>query len=210
MKNLSIALNAILLVLVIALFIMFNNLKKSVGQEGSSGVDIGKNKLLRIAHINLDTINEDYLVMKDFKKDIEAKESQIQEEYSIKEKKLQDEYQAYMQKKQSGNTSQLDDQRAEKDLGAKKNELDQLQQERDDMLKDAQDKTIKLQKKVQDYVANYNKKAHFDYILYNVNVGGLVVYANDSMDITKPILAGLNQQYKDSLQKTSSGVGASH
>jgi len=206
MKNLSIALNAILLVLVIILFVMFNNLKKSIGQDANSGTSMGKNKLLRIAHINLDTINEDYLVMKDFKKDVEAKEGQIQEEYSSKGKILQDEYQAYMQKKQSGNISDLDAQKAEQDMQTKKSALDELQQERDDILKDAQEKTLKLQKKVQDYVSNYNKKAQFDYILYNVNVGGLVVYANDSLDITKPILMGLNQQYKDSLQKGSSGA----
>jgi outer membrane protein len=206
MKNLSTALNAILLVLVIILFVMFNNLKKTMGQDGSSGAEIGKNKILRIAHINLDTINEDYLVMKDFKKEVEAKENQIQDVYSVKGKNLQDEYQAYMLKKQAGNISELDAQKAEQDMQAKKNELDELQQERDNILKEAQDKTLGLQKKVQDYVAAYNKKANFDYILYNVNVGGLVVYANDSMDITKPILAGLNQQYKDSLQKASSGA----
>jgi outer membrane protein len=213
MKNFSIALNAILLVLVIILFVMVNNLKKSMGQDGSnlgSGTMVGKNKPLRVAHINLDTINEDYLVIKDFKKEVEAKEGEIQEEYSTKGKKLQDEYQAYMQRKQSGNISELDAEKEEQNLQAKKNELDGLQQQRDDIMKDAQDRTLELQKKVQNYVTNYNKKAQFDYILYNVNVGGLVVYANDSLDITKPILTGLNQMYKDSVQKASSGADAKH
>jgi outer membrane protein len=213
MKNFSIALNAILLILVIILFVMVNNLKKTMGVDSGSqgtGTSVGKNKLLRIAHINLDTINEDYLVIKDFKKEVEAKETQIQEVYQAKGKRLQDEYQAYMQKKQSGNISELDAQKTEQHLQAEKNELDGLQQQRDDILKDAQDKTLELQKKVQNYVANYNKKAQFDYILYNVNVGGMVVYANDSLDITKPILLGLNQMYKDSAQKVESGANTKH
>lgn len=209
MKNLSLALNGILLVLIIILFVMINNLKKSMGQDSGNngtGASVGQNRVLRIAHINLDTINADYMVLKDFQKDIEAKESRIQDVYSEKGKRLQDEYQAYMQKKQSGNLSEIDDQKAQQDLNAKQDEMKALQQQRDDLLKDAQDKTLELQKKVQNFIANYNKKAKFDYILYNVNVGGMVAYSNDSLDITKPILAGLNQMYNDSVQKASSGA----
>lgn len=203
MKNLPAALSAILLVLVIILFVMFNNLKKSMGDGGSSAA-IGKNKLLRVAYVNADSINADYLLMKDFNNEIQQKEAQFQEEYNAKAKKLQDEYQAYMQKKQAGNTSQLDDQKAEQSLGAKKNELDQMQQQRDELLKEVQERNFELQKKIQRFIVDYNKKAKFDYILGYENVGGSLLYANDSLDITKPIVEGLNQQYKDSLQKASS------
>lgn len=210
MKNLSVALNAILLVLVIILFVMFHNMKKSVGQDENSGTDVGKNKLLRIAYVNADSINFNYLLMKDFNAEIQQKEAQFQEAYNTKAKKLQDEYQAYMQKKQAGNTSQLDDQKAEQDLGAKKNELDEMQQQRDELVKDVQERNFELQKKIQKFIVDYNKKAKFDYILGYENVGGSLLYGNDSLDITKPIVAGLNQQYKDSIQKASTGAGVKH
>jgi outer membrane protein len=206
MKNLSIALNAILLVLVIILFVMFNNMKKSIGQDGSSESTGGKNKLLRIAYVNADSINGSYLLMKDFNNEIQEKESQFQEAYNAKAKKLQDEYQAYMQKKQAGNTSQLDDQKAEQDLQAKKNELDGMQQQRDELVKDVQERNFELQKKIQRFIVAYNKKAKFDYILGYENVGGSLLYGNDSLDITKPIVSGLNQQYKDSIQNASTGA----
>jgi len=206
MKNLSIALNAILLVLVIILFVMFNNMKKSMGQDGGAESSMGKNKLLRVAYVNADSINAGYMLMKDFNSEIQQKENQFQQEYSAKAKRLQDEYQAYMKKKQSGNTSQLDDQKAEQELGAKKNELDEMQQQRDELVKEVQERNFQLQKKIQKYIADFNKKSGFDYILGYENVGGTLLYANDSLDITKSIVAGLNQQYKDSIQKASSGT----
>jgi outer membrane protein len=206
MKNLLIALNVILLVLVIILFVMFNSMKKNMGQDGNAEASIGKNKLLRIAYVNADSINAGYLLMKDFNNEIQQRENQFQQEYSAKAKRLQDEYQAYMKKKQSGNTSQLDDQKAEQELGAKKNELDEMQQQRDELVKDVQERNFQLQKKIQRFITEYNKKARFDYILGYENVGGSLLYGNDSLDITKPIVAGLNEQYKDSLQKASSGA----
>src|SRR5579863_8939458 len=111
MKNLSVALNAILLVLVIILFVMFNNFKKSMGQDANTGASVGKNKLLRIAYINADSINSNYQMMKDFNNEIQEREDQFQQAYSTKAKKFQDEYQTYMQKKQSGNISQVDDEK---------------------------------------------------------------------------------------------------
>jgi len=202
MKNLSVALNAILLVLVIILFVMFNNLKKSMGQEGSS--TITGNKMLRIAYINADSINSGYLLMRDFKNEIQAKQAQMQEVYNEKAKKLQDEYEAFMQKKQSGNISDIDAQKAEQHMQGEKNELDGMQQQQQDLLKEVQDRNIEIQKMVQKYIATYNKTAHFDYVMTYESVGGGILFANDSLDITKPIVSGLNQQYKDSTQKVPS------
>jgi outer membrane protein len=206
MKNLSIALNALLFVLVIILFVMVNNLKKSIGQDGGnqgSGSSVGKNKNLRIAYVDADTINQNYLLMKDIKAQVQAREGEIQDIYTSKAKKLQDEYEEYMQKKQAGNISEIDDQKAQQDMNSKQDELKDLQQQRDDLLKETQDKTLEIQKKIEKYIAEYNKKAQFDYVLYYVNVGGMLLYANDSLNITNPIISGLNREYKDSAQKAA-------
>ncbi len=204
MKNLSLALNGVLFIFVIVLFVMVNNLKKSInGEEGSggNGAKVGTTKPLRVAYINADSITSNYLVEKDFNAEIQAKENAFQEEYNTKMKKFQDEYQEYMQKKQAGNISDIDDERVKKDLQAKQNELDGMQQQKQDLVKYVQDKTLAVRSKIVKYINAYNKKANFDYVLYYINIDGQVLYANDSLDITKPILAGLNQMYKDSVQK---------
>ncbi len=204
MKNLSIALNVILLILVIILFVMVNNLKKGMGEDNSA-MPADNNKTLRIAYVNADSINSTYQMMKDFKNEVQAKQMQMQEVYDQKAKKLQAEYEAYVQKKQAGNISEIDDKKAQQDIQNKKTELDEMQQGQQDLLKDVQAKNLEIEKTVQDYITSYNKTAHFDYVLGYESIGGTVLFANNSFDITKQIVGGLNQQYKDSLQKTPSG-----
>jgi outer membrane protein len=188
---------------------MVNNLKKSIGgQDNNISTMATKDRLLHIAYVNVDSISAGYLLMKDFNNEIQQKEGQMQDEYSVKAKKLQDEYQAYMQKKQTGNISEIDDQKSQQDLQTKKSELDGMQQQRDELVKDVQERNFELQKKIQKFISDYNKKTRFDYILGYENVGGAVIYGNDSLDITRAIVDGLNQQYKDSVQKNS--VGAKH
>ena len=78
--------------------------------------------------------------------------------------KLQEEYHEYQQKAQAGNISQLDAQKKQKDMEGKKNELDGIQQKQDDLMKEVQERNLQIQQKVQDYIAMYNKKAHYDYV----------------------------------------------
>ncbi len=89
-------------------------------------------------------------------------------------------------------------------MQAKKDELDNLQRRHDDLVKEAQDRNAKILELVQKFVAGYNKKMHFDYILANASAGTNILFAGDSLDVTKDIVSGLNLQYKDSLQKMSS------
>lgn len=208
MKNISLAINAVLLVLIIVLFFMYSSLKKSMGGETttSSGspqpsMSGGKMKGVRVAYVNADSINATYKLMKDFKAEFQDRQSVLQNEYDVKGRKLQAEYAEYQQKAQSGNISQIDAQNVQKDLEQKKAELDNLQRKEEELTKEVQDKNIAINQKVQDYINEYNKKAHYDYVLGYANLGGTVLYANDSLDITKEIVSGLNKTYADSLAK---------
>jgi len=214
MKNASLAINAVLFVLIIVLFFMYSSLKKSInGDSGSTSTStstmpasVGKQKGARIAYVNADSINANYKLMRVFKDDVTQRQSALQNEYEVKGRKLQDEYQAYQQKAQAGNISQIDAQNAQKDMEVKKAELDGIQRKQDELLKEVQDKNLQIQQKIQNYIATFNKKAHFDFVLGYTNIGGTVLYANDSMDITRDIVSGINKMYQDSIQN----AGAKH
>src|SRR5690349_16456715 len=109
MKNISLVINFILLALIVALFIMYSSLKKSMGGETatSSGtapaMQGGKMKGARIAYVNADSINTTYKLMKDFKAEFQNRQLALQNEYEAKGRKLQAEYAAYQEKAQSGN-----------------------------------------------------------------------------------------------------------
>jgi len=208
MKNLSIVFNLILLALIGVLFWLYFSLKKGPASDTSMPATAvsnmaGKQRLLHIAHVNVDTLNAKYQLMLDFKREIESRQNSIQAEYDSKAKVLQNEYVSYQQKAQAQTISQVDAEKMQKDLQAKKDELDNLQRRHDDLLKEAQDRNVTILTLVQKYVAGYNKKMHFDYILAFASSGSNILFANDSLDVTKDIVSGLNVQYKDSLQKMS-------
>jgi len=209
MKNFSTAINLILLMLIGVLFFLYFSLKKSSSSSDNQMPDakgmsiMNKGKAVRIAHVNVDSLNVKYQCMVDTKRDMESRENSIQMEFANKNKVLQDEYLAYQQKVQSNNISQVDAEKAQKDLQEKKDELDNLQRKHDDLLKEAQDRENVILAIVQKYVANYNKKTHFDYILAYAKTGSNILFANDSLDITKEVVAGLNKEYTDSLQRMS-------
>ena len=99
MKNVSLAINGILFVLIIVLFFMYSSLKKSInGDPGSSAASSamttssGKERNIRIAYVNADSINGNYKLMRVFKDDIQQRQSAMQNEYEVKGKKLQEEY----------------------------------------------------------------------------------------------------------------------
>ncbi len=208
MKNLSTVFNLVLLVLVGILFWLYFGLKKSSGGESSAANtsvsdNAGKDRLLRIAHINIDSMNSKYQLMLDFKSEYESNLNSLQEEALGKEKVLQQEYTVYMQKKQAGALSQVDDEKYQKELQAKKDELDNFQVKRDNLSRVTEEKNAKILNIVRKYVSDYNKKMHFDYILLSGETGTNIIYANNGLDITKDIVSGLNLQYKDSLQRAS-------
>jgi outer membrane protein len=208
MKNLSTVFNLVLLVLVGVLFWLYFGLKKSSGGDNSStntsvSDNAGKDRLLRIAHVNVDTLNAKYQLMLDFKREVESSENSLQAEYQGKATNFQQQYTAYMQKKQAGALSQVDDEKLQRELQAKKDELDNFQAKRDNLVRQTDEHNAKILDIVRKYVADYNKKMHFDYILANAESGTNILYSSDGLDITKDIVSGLNLQYKDSLQKVS-------
>ena len=200
--------NALLLALVAVLFFMYFSLKSSINKDSggqatantqSSNTNSNSKGSLTIAYINDDTITANYLIMKELSKQLQSRQAVLQGEYETKAKKLQDEYNAYQQKAQSGNLSQLDAQKAQEDMQNKKAEVDNLQHKMEDLVAEAKDKNQKILDKVLNYVTMYNKGKHYDYVLTYSSSHGPIIYANNSMDITRDILAGLNKEYNDSI-----------
>jgi len=206
MKNVSIVFNVVLLALVGILFFLYLSLKKAIsGNDGGNTkvtLTAGMQKPVRVGYVNADSINTNYALMQDFKKEMQAKQSVLQNEYDTKGRAFQSEYADLQQRSQAGTISQIDADKIQKDLVQKKSVIDNIQANLDQLAREAQEKNQKIENLVEKYVSLYNKKAHFDYVLAYAR-GTNVLYANDSLDITRQVLMGLNQQYKDSLQKSS-------
>ena len=57
----------------------------------------------------------------------------------------------------------------------------------------------KVLQSIMDYLAVYNESHHFHYIL-GTSFGGMILYSDKSLDITREILDGLNKAYDATAQ----------
>ncbi|MEO6884228.1 MAG: OmpH family outer membrane protein [Bacteroidia bacterium] len=155
----------------------------------------------RIMYVNADTLLSQYQYVLDVKKEAEGKHAEIQSQYDAKAQKLQSDYQAYQQKVSQGLISQNDAKKTEADMMSRKQELDDMQTKMNMIMDSVQKKNADIQKKVGDFLARLQKEKHYDYVLTYTSNGGSVLYANDSLDITKIVVAGLNAEYSQNALK---------
>lgn len=209
MKNLSLILNALLFVLVGILFYLHfkgTNASHAVATEMSFEKDSTSNVPIpqfynlgassgKVVFIDYDSLVQNYDFFKKIQKDLEIKLKNSEMELISKQQKLEEDYKAYMQ----GQAMMTDQHKATKEaqLQQQNNEILQLREVKGKQFaSQEQELNEKLLNKLYGYFQKMAKQNNFAYILtYKRGVPG-VVYGNDSLDITKQVVAGLNAEYR--------------
>jgi outer membrane protein len=156
----------------------------------------------KIVYINSDKLNENYDYVKDLTNAATAKQARLEATYKTKAQKLQQDYEELQQKAEAGLLSENQRNTAQEEMMKRKSELDQMEEQLQILMEEIQQSNEQVRKNVIDYLKEYNKKSNYNYILtYTDGPGGIVLLANDSLDITNEILAGLNAQYKAQKKK---------
>jgi outer membrane protein len=98
--------------------------------------------------------------------------------------------------------TRADAQNVEQQLYVKQQDLMKLQQ---DLTQEINEKQVVMNRQVINAIMEYMKanssQFNYKYVL-GTSFGGNILYANDSLDITKNIITGLNEQYiKDKEKK---------
>jgi outer membrane protein len=187
----NLILNCVTLVAVIVLFILYftNKAGHSSKLSNKSSVVIG--------FVNSDTIMENYNLVKELKTTIEAKEKLAEDSFAMQQKTFEAEVNDYQKKVQANALSISQAQASEKYLGQKQENLKTLQQELSQKL---QEDELKMNGMLLDSITNflkrYNRKQNFDYI-FGFAKGSNILFANDSLDITKEVLKDINKEYKE-------------
>ena len=142
-----------------------------------------------------DTITEKYQFMIDGKKKIEELDRKLKAEYEGKVNAFQNEYNNYL--KIGASLSLVEQKKKEASLQEKQKTIMQLEQELGAKLSE---ETQKINKEINDSVSSflkrYNKKKNYTYI-FGYTPGLVILYANEKNDITKEVLVGLNEEYKN-------------
>lgn len=209
MKNLSLILNAVLFVLVGILFYLHFKGANSTStateamsfeKDSTSNMPIPQFHNLgassgKVVFIDYDSLVQNYDFFKKIQKDLEIKLKNSEMELVSKQQKLEEDYKTYMQ----GQAMMTDQHKATKEaqLQQQNNEILQLRDVKGKQFaSQEQELNEKLLNKLYGYFQKMAKQNDFAYILtYKRGVPG-VVYGNDSLDITKQVVAGLNAEYR--------------
>ena len=207
MKNLSLVINSVLALAVAVLYYFHFSQKTVIADVPLVSSDTAAAVVLplaqptdikptKIVFVNADSLLEKYEYLKDLKKETEAKHSKLEAQYNAKAQKFQEDYVAYQQKATQGTITQDQAKNTEEDLMKRKKELDEMEQQLNLLIEETQKKNAVAQKNVTEFLKEYNKNTNYNYVLAYTSNGGSVLFAKDSLDITRDVLNGLNARYK--------------
>jgi len=149
---------------------------------------------LRIAYINIDSLENNYELFASKKKEMEGKQRQAQTTFDKKMTEFQNDYQSAQQSAATMTQAQLA--ATEERLKAKQDELQQLQ---DQLQNDFQKQLMSFNRQLKDsldsFLKDYNATNKFTYVLSQTE-GGAVLYGEEALDITTDVVNGMNERLK--------------
>jgi outer membrane protein len=206
-KNLSLILNGVLIIAVGFLYFLFFN-QKSKSNNGSIEGDSTQNINIagpaaplpkgdqKIVYINLDTLQSQYEYIKKLNKDLENKAMGDDARLQAEGNKFQADYIRFQEQIQAQSITEQQAQEAQVDLQRKKLKLEEMEQKVSrEYAQEAKKATDKYIDNVNDFLKRRSKEHHYSYVLGYIK-GSQVVFANDSLDITRQVVDGLNKEYK--------------
>ncbi|MBX9852588.1 MAG: OmpH family outer membrane protein [Cytophagaceae bacterium] len=204
MKNLSIALNVVLLVAVGVLYYLHFSKSSGVSADANDSTAVALKAELpeirsvsgAVAYINYDSLTEKYQFFKDGVRNLENNYRAKEAEFEKKKAALQTAMENYQQLA----PTMTDAQRAQNEeaLLREQNNLMQLGEKLRDVLKDQEEAFNRtFLSNIDDYLKELSKKKNYSYVFtYSKGGPAHIVFANDSLEITKEVISGLNANYK--------------
>ena len=207
MKNTSVFIGT---VAIAGLLLLLNSCSpKPAGSPASASTSAAAAGVLpgvKIAYVNIDSLDAHYDLVKKRNEEFKAREAQMEQELEQSYQQMQTKGEAIQKRAQTENMSQQEIEAAQKQImlmqqsfeSRKQSLTDQLLKEKDEFNKD-------IKKKLNDFLEAYNKDKHYDYILsYSSAPGSVtntVMYANKQLEITKDVIDGMNASSKSELEK---------
>lgn len=149
-----------------------------------------------IFFVNSDTLLELYQFYNQKKGDLEAKGRKLEKEISGRTQTLQYDMQTAQEKAQAGGMTEQQMQEVGMRLRQKEEQLYAYKDEQLQKLSEEERKiTSQLNDNISSYLKEYSKEIGADYVFGYTRGGGLL-FASDSLDITKSVVQGLNERYQ--------------
>lgn len=174
----------------------------TTAQNESSGASNNENVSgMRIAYVNVDTLEAKYIYFKETKDAFEKKQNTMEAQLQSSANQLQNEYLNFQKKAQAGTLTQAEGEAAQVKLGKMQEDLENNRQKLATQLMEEQEQFAqKLQNQLDSFLLEFNKDKKYDYIFSHMK-GGSILFANPSYDITEEVVKGMNEAYQASKEK---------
>ncbi|MEP7165845.1 MAG: OmpH family outer membrane protein [Ferruginibacter sp.] len=195
MKNLSLVINAVLFVAVAVLYFLHFSGKKNDPKPkiiASRAVENGGGHP-SIAYVELDSLYENITYIKNKRKELETEQKAIEADWDKGFKVLESKRDNFLKKGDA-----ITQEAAQQFQGELLQEKQQLDDKRQSLTQGLNEKNYKfmddIQKKLKDFLAEYNSQKNYMYIFTTGTGLEYMVYKDSSLNITDDVIAGMNEK----------------
>lgn len=196
MKNYLLPLNILLALAVAVLFFLhFNQKPASVEVKSAKGAsDSSIQRDLKIAYVDLDSIQENYNYYKEKMDEFERKKETADRDLNSAFQKIENERIAFVQK---GNAiTQVEAENFQRDYTRKMQNLENQKKSLENNIQSEGVKTMEeLKKKINEFLTEYNKEKDYSYIFSYSSTINILFYKDTALNITNEVVSGLNEAY---------------
>jgi len=193
MKNLSIALFAVLFLAVVGLyFLHFTGNKKSKTSDGS----VNELPAGGIAYVNIDTVIFRFDMFSDRREELVSKQKSAEAELNSKGTQYEKGVRDYQDKVNKGLVTRATAAQMEQALTQQQQELLTL---RDNLQSNLMEEEQVMNRQILEYITKFleDNKATYNYqFILGKSFGSVVLYGDSGLDITQKVLDAINVQYQ--------------
>jgi len=193
MKNFSLALNGVLLVAVAILYYLYFH-KENESAVSPDDLSV-KSTSFDVAFVNTDTLLKYYKLSDVLSKQLETKRAKYEKEFRNRQEGLQQEIDTYQRNQPNLTIGQA--RSIEEELMKKQQNLQQYQQSlTDDLMREQNKINLQLYESVAEFLSNYSTDNNLKMVLTFSKGNPNLLFAHDSLDITRNVISGLNNNYE--------------
>ncbi|MCK5821184.1 MAG: OmpH family outer membrane protein [Bacteroidales bacterium] len=199
MKNLSWVFNGVLALAVVVLFVLyFSGDKDEAGKHSSNASELAVDQPageFNIAYVLIDSLLANYTLAQELTEELLKKKANLENELASKGQKLEKKIAEFQNQVQKRLITSWDAQAKEKQLTEEQQVFLNLQNDMQNrLMRDEQEMNQLVYETVIDYIDRYNEDNGFNMIISQTS-GGVLLYAETYMNITKQVLEELNAEH---------------
>ena len=191
MKNFTLGLNVVIVIAIVVLFYLhFASAKKT--EPNAQATAQKTTNSFKIAYFESDSLETGFDYYKQVSKELAASEQQKRNEILAQRNAFVEKVKEYQAKGQT--MTQMEAAKANQDVEARQKQIQATEQTKSQEIQDERFKKLQdVKKKIEEYLKDYNKNNTYSFILSSSS--DLMYYKDNTYDITKDLIKGLNEKY---------------